>query len=899
MMIVKFLLFLGLLVFGCSAWATVGSNITNVVLSPTNSGAVNFNILNGALANAGLVHVACNGSSKSNPVFVNNTLTIYSSSNLQFDENCYIELANGVNNIFIKNANYGIGAHGGTYGDGTAYVALSSLAYSNDYLYTSGGLNGQTLPSTNWVTATCTTSCSMLQNGGWVYIAGADSAAVGANGPGVYGSIFAGLTAAAQGTNEAILTLANNNYTNTDDWNGIFQVVCTPTSGTNPACSGTTFTYQISNSYGTNTAVQLSSPATINWAYQQGGYPIIAMPADHDIRISGGTLDCNLTNNNNITGLPAYASGNDFKNGINLRRVAKLTITSQSTNNCRNTYTLNNIYGGYFADLYGYNATSVMQFTGSGANLTVDKIWINGTQDDGIAFLQSDYCQAGGAYHGDWMGWFKNIDIKTVHIDRGQNGFKFMGQTGFKFDNVHVGSLQGSADKGMIVNSDSSTVDMAGNSTLCTNNVPLGSVNSSYTSQTPSMQTTWTKSMTVDNLQMEQVIYGFGSGGVVESLHLGNVQLGLADIKGINSVGISLGGGFGKFSLDHAYIRNATGTNSSTNTNKSTYGIQINGASGYVQWSQNNGSVTNIGDYTAENLYQGMSINGSANNNYIHIGNLVTNGVYEAIYAGASSGWGDSIIIDHGAAFNNNGTDYWVKVDTSAKYGLSILSTIPFVAPSGYSGSLYDYGIRDKVVGGAGYWTCIDCSGAAVDVGAMTNDGSFGGFTAGVYATNRAMQASANVRGSLTNGHLASYDMNLNHWYQIDNTGKPVIDTSGYLQTGRVYQILTLGTNGSSFTTAGASSNTVGQVFTATGAGTASSTTTPSKQANSGQAMVVAKTGSLIAGQNYQILSVGSGGADFTGGGAPANTMGLIFTATGAGTAGTTPGVAVALGGAY
>ncbi len=94
--------------------------------------------------------------------------------------------------------------------------------------------------------------------------------------------------------------------------------------------------------------------------------------------------------------------------------------------------------------------------------------------------------------------------------------------------------------------------------------------------------------------------------------------------------------------------------------------------------------------------------------------------------------------------------------------------------------------------------------------------------------------------------------------------------TAGSFVIGKTYQILSVGTT--NFVTIGASASTVGIVFTATGVGSGTGTATST---------VITTAGSFVIGQSYTILTVGT--TNFTLIGASANTIGIIFTATGVG----------------
>ena len=131
----------------------------------------------------------------------------------------------------------------------------------------------------------------------------------------------------------------------------------------------------------------------------------------------------------------------------------------------------------------------------------------------------------------------------------------------------------------------------------------------------------------------------------------------------------------------------------------------------------------------------------------------------------------------------------------------------------------------------------------------------------------------------------------------IDNNGSPYYTerVTGYLETsagsfvvGDSYIIKTVGTT--NFTLIGASANTVGVPFVATGVGTGTGVATLS---------VVISAGSFVVGRSYIIKTVGT--TDFTLIGASANTVGVTFVATGVGT-GTgvaTPYISIKLASTY
>ena len=157
-----------------------------------------------------------------------------------------------------------------------------------------------------------------------------------------------------------------------------------------------------------------------------------------------------------------------------------------------------------------------------------------------------------------------------------------------------------------------------------------------------------------------------------------------------------------------------------------------------------------------------------------------------------------------------------------------------------------------------------------------------------LFSTNTAGNES--VSGTVTaNNILANYMPNYISG-QFDNSSSilPVsLGTSvsaGYFVTGTTYMITSLGTTPTNFTLIGASANTVGTIFTATGIGAGTG--------NASQITGVVSCGSFVSGSTY-IITSSSTGSTFPG--ASATTVGTIFTATGAGTSTITAGTAIPL----
>lgn len=111
--------------------------------------------------------------------------------------------------------------------------------------------------------------------------------------------------------------------------------------------------------------------------------------------------------------------------------------------------------------------------------------------------------------------------------------------------------------------------------------------------------------------------------------------------------------------------------------------------------------------------------------------------------------------------------------------------------------------------------------------------------------------------------------------------------TAGSFVTGKAYTITTLGTT--NFTLIGASANTVGVTFVATGAGSGTGTATPvtwvlggaSSEYSVTRMSAIVTAGNFVVGNKYTIVTVGT--TNFTAIGAASNTVGVVFTATGVG----------------
>jgi len=143
-----------------------------------------------------------------------------------------------------------------------------------------------------------------------------------------------------------------------------------------------------------------------------------------------------------------------------------------------------------------------------------------------------------------------------------------------------------------------------------------------------------------------------------------------------------------------------------------------------------------------------------------------------------------------------------------------------------------------------------------------------------------------------------TYTAAFNALAPIQQTGATV--NAGSFIVGNQYSILSVGST--DFTLIGASANTIGVIFTATGVGSGSGSATniptigkylsstgstaywASPDAGGGVSIVSA--GSFVVGNTYTIYQLANAGAttDFTAIGAASNTPGVVFVATGVGT---------------
>jgi len=165
------------------------------------------------------------------------------------------------------------------------------------------------------------------------------------------------------------------------------------------------------------------------------------------------------------------------------------------------------------------------------------------------------------------------------------------------------------------------------------------------------------------------------------------------------------------------------------------------------------------------------------------------------------------------------------------------------------------------------------------------------------YAVDAASLTSTSPIASGGTGQT-TYTAAFNALAPIQQTGATV--NAGSFIVGNQYSILSVGST--DFTLIGASANTIGVIFTATGVGSGSGSATniptigkylsstgstaywASPDAGGGVSIVSA--GSFVVGNTYTIYQLANAGAttDFTAIGAASNTPGVVFVATGVGT---------------
>jgi hypothetical protein len=239
-------------------------------------------------------------------------------------------------------------------------------------------------------------------------------------------------------------------------------------------------------------------------------------------------------------------------------------------------------------------------------------------------------------------------------------------------------------------------------------------------------------------------------------------------------------------------------------------------------------------------------------------------------------------------------------------------------APSGINNAIRELmsQLKDQQTGAASDNFTVGGNLAVTGTSAFTGNAAFVGSTT---FTGAVVMSSASVSSGLTGNVTGNVTGNL---ISVTNT-----ITSGSFIVGNTYVIATLGTT--DFTLIGASANTVGVEFTATGVGTGTGTATtvtgrasslssvlPVNKGGTGSssatpnavfvggststsaisaikpstlgsvltstASSTVTAGSFVVGVEYSILTLGS--TDFTTIGASANTVGVVFTATGVGT---------------
>jgi hypothetical protein len=239
-------------------------------------------------------------------------------------------------------------------------------------------------------------------------------------------------------------------------------------------------------------------------------------------------------------------------------------------------------------------------------------------------------------------------------------------------------------------------------------------------------------------------------------------------------------------------------------------------------------------------------------------------------------------------------------------------------APSGINNAIRELmsQLKDQQTGASADNFTVGGNLAVTGTSAFTGNAAFVGSTT---FTGAVVMSSASVSNGLTGNVTGNVTGNL---LSVTNT-----ITAGSFVVGNIYTIATIGST--DFTLIGASANTVGIEFTATGVGngtgtattvtgraTSLSTVLPVNKGGTGNSSVTPNAvfvggttstsaisavnpgilgnvltstagstvtaGSLVVGVQYSILTLGS--SDFTSVGAASNAVGVVFTATGVGT---------------
>jgi len=241
----------------------------------------------------------------------------------------------------------------------------------------------------------------------------------------------------------------------------------------------------------------------------------------------------------------------------------------------------------------------------------------------------------------------------------------------------------------------------------------------------------------------------------------------------------------------------------------------------------------------------------------VSVGGLILNGPY-GIYTAAGNQY--SILASGGATAAVSQATFTGSISGTTLTASSVTGTISLNQTITGTGVVPGTQIIAFVGGSGGAGTYTVNIDKTVSSTAMTANG-------GVSYTFSTTANSGIVTGYLPNNTFVPN----NTLYVSVPTTIGSLD-AGYFTTGRIYVILTTGTT--TWTSIGAANNNVGTAFIATGAGsgTGKALYVPVNNVTGG---------SFVVGTRYIITSVGS--TNFTLIGASSNTVGVVFTATGVG----------------
>lgn len=366
--------------------------------------------------------------------------------------------------------------------------------------------------------------------------------------------------------------------------------------------------------------------------------------------------------------------------------------------------------------------------------------------------------------------------------------------------------------------------------------------------------------------------YAYGSGGIISNCAYGNDSL-LANTTGdyntaigVSALSSNTTGQNNTANGWRALYANITGSGNSV------FGMQALYSASTASYCSAFGA--NAGKNNTKTSFTGMGYGVGFNNTgdgFVGVGTSAgynNNGI-DFVGCGNYTGFnniGDSVTaVGNYAGFNNTGaTSTCIGAYAGYSNNTGSLTAVGFSA--GNSVTAASWGAT--VVGAySGYSNDGNDVAAVGNYSAYTNKGhslTAMGTQSAEYNTGNQVSVIGQYAGQNNTGQglvAAGYQAAL-------DLGLPSM--AGGFVTGLTYQIVTTGTT--DFTLIGASNNAVGTVFQATGPGTGTGAATVVVGAPQ-------TAGSFVAGLSYVIISVGT--TDFTLIGASSNTAGTLFIATG------------------